>query len=469
MKIPPIDLNMALDEACRRDFETFSARVFDHLNPRAKNHVNWSTHTLHWHLDLVRRGEVRRLKIAMPPRTGKSIATSVAFVAYMHGLDPRKKFICVSYSQELATKLHNDYRRIIKSDWYKRIFPRTRIDGKDTDDRVELVGGGTRIATSVGGTLTGLGADIIIIDDPLKAGDAMSDAKRNAVNEWFSAACYSRLNDPKSGAIILVSQRLHMNDLFGYLDGPEWTKLTLPAVSQETKDHPISDYNEYCYAKGEVLNPARETLQMLEWRREEMGSDAFSAQYLQQPVPPGGATFKRDWIMRYDQLPTPQKSDEWIQAWDCASKDGLASDYTCCTTWMKRGGVFYLVDVFRERVDFPTLRRQATRLARKYKPRMVLVEDTSVGPALTRELRLADINVRAVNVRDPKTVRAGVQALKFEGGRVYLPRQAPWLRAYEDELLAFPQGHHDDQVDSTCLALAYERGTAKTVTSSYPI
>lgn len=469
MVLSPADQLAIVNAISRVDFESFSARVFAHLHPDRPYHRNWSTKTLHWHLDQIRQG-LRRLIIAMPPRTGKSLATSVALVAYLHGLDPTLKVICASYNQELATTLHNDYRRIIKSAWYKHLFPKTRIEGKDTDTHVQLVGGGMRYATSVGGPLTGLGADVIIIDDPLKADDAMSDTMRDRVNSWFSRVMYSRLNDKMKGTIIIVGQRLHMNDLIGHVSGPRWSSLTLPAIAQESRVFPISDNNEHLYRKGEVLDPARETLQKLEEQREKMGSDIFSAQYLQQPVPEGGAMFKRNWIMRYDQPPRPEKGDEIIQAWDCASSEGVMSDYSCCTTWMKRGGLYYLLHVFRGRVDFTTMLKKAIELATSYKPRMVIIEKSSVGPALASQLkRGAGISATTITVRDHKTVRASAQTAKFESGSVYLPKHATWLLAYEDELFAFPGGTHDDQVDATTLALAYERTTAKTTTSFCPV
>lgn len=458
-----------LDVICRTDFESFGAKVFSHLYPGTPYHQNWHTQSLHYHLGDVGRGAYNRLIVAMPPRSGKSIAASVALPAFIHGHDPTKQIICASYAGELAVKLHNDYRKIVTSAWYRRMFPRTCIAArKDTESYVELSAGGTRVATSVGGTLTGLGADVIIIDDPLKASDAFSDAKRQTVNDWFGSSLLSRLNDKKTGAIIVVSQRLHMDDLIGFLlsSTKGWEVLVLPAIASEDLKIWIGDNQYHTYRQGDVLHPERETLAMLEMLRQSMGSDLFAAQYLQEPVPPGGAMFKRSWVLRYDQLPRPEPGDEILQSWDTASKEGLANDWSVCTTWLKREGLFYLFDVFRQRIDYPKLRSAAVRLAELHRPRMVLIEDASVGAALIPELRRAGLNVRAINAREPKQVRAAVQAYKFEGGRVYLPKQAPWLRDFEDELFAFPGGKYDDQVDSMVHALTDGPSTARTTTTT---
>jgi len=458
-----------LDIVCRRDFESFGALVFDHLNPGTIYLPNWHTKSLHYHLGDVGRGTYNRLIVAMPPRSGKSIAASVALPAFIHGHHPARRVICVSYAQELAVKLQNDYRKVLDSTWYRRMFPRTRIARrKDTESYVELTAGGTRVATSTGGTLTGLGADIIIIDDPLKASDAFSDAKRQSVNEWFGSSLLSRLDDKKAGAIIVVSQRLHMDDLIGNLlsTSTGWERLVLPAIASWNQKIWTGDNQFHWYRKGEVLHPERETAEMLENLRRNMGSDLFAAQYLQRPVPPGGNMFKRKWVLRYDHMPRPEPGDEILQSWDTASKEGLANDWSVCTTWLKRGGLFYLLDVFRERVDYPKLRSAAIRLAEQHRPRFVMIEDASVGTALISDLRRSGLNVRAIPARESKQVRAAVEAAKFEGGRVYFPNRAPWLRDFEDELFAFPGGKYDDQVDSMVHALTEGRPPVKMTTST---
>jgi hypothetical protein len=170
-----------------------------------------------WQLDRVRRGEIRRLIINMPPRSLKSIAASVAFPSFVLGHDPSRRIICVSYSGDLAKKHSNDFRAVLESAWYRSIFPHTRIGPfKNSETEIELMARGFRLATSVGGTLTGRGGEIIIIDDPLKPDDALSEVKRSAANNWFTNTLLSRLDDKRTGAIVVVMQRVHIDDLTGF-------------------------------------------------------------------------------------------------------------------------------------------------------------------------------------------------------------------------------------------------------------
>lgn len=467
-----VDDARALRAILRSDFESFCRHVFNHLNPGTEFLPNWHVKSICWHLDQIGRGYYPRLLMTMPPRSGKSIAGSVAFPAWLHGHDPGLHIICASYAQELATKLQNDYRKVVTSKWYQALFPQTRISPrKDTEAYLELTAGGSRIATSIGGTLTGLGADVIIIDDPLKAGDAYSEARREGVNTWYSSTLLSRLNDKQNGRIVLISQRLHMNDLVGHVLAKEepWETLVLPAIAPTDLDISVGDDRLYRFRKGAALHPAREPLAVLEALRREMGGDLFSAQYLQEPVPPGGSMFKRQWIQRYDPTPRQEHGDEVIQSWDTASKDGPANDWSVCTTWLRKDGCHYLLHVFRDRVDYPALRTSALQLGDRFKPRLTLIEDAGVGIALRTELRRAGLNTRAVTPRTSKEARASVQAAVFEGGRVFFPRQAPWLSELEAELFAFPGSRHDDQVDSISQALEYQRSRVISRTIAVPI
>lgn len=464
------DLYMArvLEAATRQDFVTFIQRGFRELHSGTALVGNWHIVAIAWHLEQIRIGTINRLIISMPPRSLKSIIASVAFPAFVHGRDPTKKFICVSYAQTLAAKHHNDYRALVRSRFYRQLFPNTQINtAKDSEGETTLTAGGMRMATSVGGTLTGRGADIIILDDPLKADDAMSDAKRQAANEWYGSSLVSRLNDKNTGAIVIISQRLHMDDLIGFVcssNTGEWEILELPAIADSDRQVNIGDDKYHLYRKGQVLQPDREPLAVLEKLRNTMGSDTFSAQYQQAPVPPGGAMFKRAWVKRYDRVPQAQTGDEIIQSWDTASKDGPSNDWSVATTWLKRDGLYFLLDCFRKRLDYPALRHAAIDLGRRYDPHMVLVEDAGIGTALIADLRSAELNSIGVQVNRSKEARASVESAKFEGGRVYFPNRAPWLDELEHELFAFPGSKHDDQVDSIAQALGYASPRNKTTT-----
>src|ERR1700722_3837240 len=202
-----------LEALLRSDFRAFVHKAFATLCVGQRYINTWHIEAIALQLERVRRGEIRRLIINMPPRSLKSIMTSVAFPAFLLGHDPTQRIICVSYSGDLAKKHANDFRALVEALWYRNLFPGARIGRKDSETEIELTARGFRLATSVGGTLTGRGAQLLVIDDPLKPDDATSEAKRNAANEWFRTTLMSRLDDKRTGSIVIVMQRVHMDDL----------------------------------------------------------------------------------------------------------------------------------------------------------------------------------------------------------------------------------------------------------------
>jgi hypothetical protein len=272
------------------DFPAFVHKTFQTLTPGQIFVPVWHMRALAYQLGRIRKGEIKRLIVNMPPRSLKSITASVAFPAFVLGHDPTRRIICASYSGELASKHSNDFRAVMNSAWYRTIFPQAQIGKyKDSETEIELTQRGFRLSTSVGGTLTGRGGEIIIIDDPLKPIDALSDVKRAAASEWFSNTVISRLDDKRSGAIIIVMQRVQLDDLTGFVLGQsdEWTVLTLPAIAEQAETIQVSEKEVHHRRPGDVLSPEREPLATLQQLRLQLGSDLFSAQYQQTPVPPG--------------------------------------------------------------------------------------------------------------------------------------------------------------------------------------
>ena len=362
----------------------------------------------------------------------------------------------MSYSIELAKKLANDFRAIVESDWYRRIFPGTRIGRfKNTETEIEFTERGYRLAVSVQGTLTGRGGDLIIIDDPIKPTDALSEPTRNSVNQWYLNTLLSRLDNKATGRIVIVMQRVHVEDLTGFvLDGPEEsTVLKLPAIGLVRESIPIGPERFHERLPGEVLWPGREPRSVLERYRLQLGSDVFSAQYQQEPMPPEGAMIKRQWVQRYDTPPARTAGSRVIQSWDTASKGGPENDWSVCTTWRFQDGLHYLLHVERGRYDYPELKKRAQALAQQYNPTKLLIEDTGTGSALVQELRL-ELSAIAVKPTADKIARMSAESAKFEAGLVYFPKHAPWLADLEAELFSFPGSRHDDQVDSISQALA---------------
>src|SRR5712671_2488658 len=231
-----------LQALLRNDFRAFVERVFLTLTPGQTFIRSWHLEAIAYQLERVRRGETKRLIINMPPRSLKSIMASVAFPAFILGLDPSRRIICASYSGELAKKHSNDFRAVLESPWYRSAFRETRVGPfKNNETEIELTARGFRLATSVGGTLTGRGGNIIIVDDPLKPDDAFSETRRTGANQWFTNTLLSRLDDKRTGAIVIVMQRVHMDDLTGFLlsQSEEWEVLSLPAIAESEEVTPL--------------------------------------------------------------------------------------------------------------------------------------------------------------------------------------------------------------------------------------
>ena len=444
----------SIDALLRRDFVSFIAKTFHTLMPNASLRVNWHIYALAYHLELVRLGKIKRLIINLPPRSLKSITASIALPAYLLGRDPTKRLLAISYNLPLAAKHASDFRTVVNSAWYQRIFPLTRPE-RDSELDFVTTRNGFRRATSVEATLTGLGCDIALLDDPQSAMDAASRSGRQRAWEWFGANFPMRLDDKKTGAIVIVTQRLHIDYLVGMVlrSSEPWTVLRLPAIAEREEEIQIGDNKYHVRQVGDVMHAEREPLSVLEPIRN-MNAEQFAAQYQQAPFLPGGAIIKRDWVRCYDVLPVRNSSSIVVQSWDCASKGGDANDWCACTTWLIHDRKYYLMHVLRERLDYPTLRARAIAHARTQSANKIVVEDADIGRGLVQELKAAGLPVVAVRPEGSKTTRMQIQSAKFQAGLVLLPRQAPWLPDYQAELFAFPHAPFDDQVDSTSQALA---------------
>ena len=333
--------------ALRTDFATFVHHCVLTLQPGRPFQKNWHLDAIAYALEQVRKGKIRRLIINLPPRYLKSVMASVAFPMFVLGHDPTRKIFCISYGTELAAKHAADSRTIFETPRFHQAFPNLKIK-RSADSNLYTSRGGFRIATSVNATLTGLGGDIFIIDDPIKALDAQSEPQRNNVNTWFSNTLLPRLDDKKTGAIIVVMQRVHNDDLTGYLlerFGDEWTVLSLPAIAEADEKIPIGDGKFYERKAGGALHPERESEEVLKQVRREVGPDVWAAQYQQMPSPPGGTMIKRAWLRYYDS--TPATRGKILQSWDTAAKGGANNAFSACTTWLVANQHWYLLDAMR--------------------------------------------------------------------------------------------------------------------------
>ncbi len=330
-------------------------------------------------------------------------------------------------------------------------------DGVRRDKNAELnyvtTRQGYRYSTSVGGTLTGRGGNLIIVDDPIKPEEAMSEATRSTVNNWFDSTLYTRLDSKRDDVIILIMQRLHMDDLAGYvMQRDQWTHLNLPAIAETEQRIQIGNDEFHTRKAGDILHQERESQKDLEKAKATVGSFNFSAQYQQCPVPPEGEIIKWGWFQFFDACPARVTNDRIIQSWDTASKAKELSDYSVCTSWLVQENRYYLFDVLREKLDYPSLKRRVFEHSIRHDANSVLIEDKCSGTSLIQDIKQEN----TFGIPDPigilpegdKITRMSAQSAKIEAGQVYLPKQAPWLGDLQAELLQFPRGRHDDQVDS---------------------
>lgn len=459
-----VDDKAALKALIRSDFSYFIRKVFNTVSPGDEYLHNWHIEAIAYQLKRVIEGETRRLIITIPPRHLKSISASVALPAYLMGHDPTQRTICVSYAQDLATQFSLDTRRVMESDWYRECFPNTRLSKhKNTQDLIQLTKGGSRRATSVGGTLTGVGGDILIIDDPHKADEAESDAKRQKTVDWYPQTASTRLNDPSTGKIILVQQRFHEQDLAGtLLEAGGWEHLNLPAIAESEENIAIGPDAFHHRLVGDALHPERMSKEELEQKAKEMGKRAFAGQYQQRPAPADGDIIRLEWFKSYEHEPEECIGDRILQSWDAAYTINQSSDYSVCITFLYQAHQIYILDVYREKMEFPELKTFIPEHADRWKAEKIVLETTGTGGPLIQELRKqhgfnGHEKYWSHTPKEDKKTRVMRTMDLLSSGRIHLPQNAPWLDDFRRELLTFPNGKHDDQIDALSQGLMLVR------------
>jgi predicted phage terminase large subunit-like protein len=437
------------------DLMAFTEFGFGVVRPGIPFKSNWHLEAITEKLSQVASGEVRRLIITLPPRTLQSLCASVALPAWFLGHYPWERVVVVSYSDFLARTHANDFRLLVNHPIYQATFPAMCLQ-RDTDREITTTQRGKRIATSIDGTLTGLGGNLIIIDDPIKPGDAMSESVRARVIDWYRSTLLSRGDAKAETRIVVVMQRVHQNDLVGYLqEQGGFDVLNLPAIAQRNETFDLGDGRTYIRRKGELLHPEHEPANALIELKRNMGPIAFSAQYQQSPIPPGGRIIKRKWLTTYDNIQY-QAGDRIIMSWDIALSETEAGDYSACVVLLRRGEVFYILEVVRGRFTFEALKRKVMEVKQRYGSATLLIEDSPISRGLIQSLREQLANVTPYRPATDKWARAIAQSDLFAGGSVRLPRRAEWHEEFIAELLGFP-GRHDDQVDALTQGLAWGR------------
>lgn len=396
-----------------------------------------------------------RLIITMPPRSGKSELVSRRFPAFALGRNPELQIIATSYSSDLSQRFNRDVQRVIDDEKYFDLFPNTRLSNSRvrtdsrgsyirTSDLFEIVGhAGAYRSCGVGGGITGQGADILIIDDPIKdRAQAGSKTIRDSIWDWYTSTAYTRLSP--GGGVIVMATRWHTDDLIGRLiqrmgEGDTFRIVNYPA---------IAEHDELHCKTGEALHPERYPLSTLLQIQKTIGSRDWEALYQQHPVPDGGALFKLEWFRRWTATSLPPEFDHTLMSWDMTFKDSKNSDYVVGQVWGKKGPNFYLLDQVRGQWDFVKTKEMVRVLAHKW-PRVVrkLVEDKANGSAVISELKSTVSGFVPITPTESKEARASSVTPYFEAGNVFIPEDsaAPWVPHYVSELLEFPAGSHDDQ------------------------
>jgi predicted phage terminase large subunit-like protein len=440
-----VNRNAELVAVTRNDFEAFFEKVFGQLNPSTKYVTNWHVSVIAHALERCRRGELTRLVILLPPRQLKSTIVSVALPAYILGLNPSARIICASYGQQLAVDLSNNTRKILFAPWYQEAFPKTKMGPSDTQNYFATTEGGYRFATTLGGAMTGLGADFIILDDPQKASDMVYENSRNEAKILLDNTVYSRFNDPKTGVLIIVMQRLHEDDLIGHvMQADGWEVIKIPIRAEEDLHYQMSN-NVHCrFNKGNFLQPKLFDQKEFDDLRNRMGTANFYAQYQQSPVPPAGNLFDWKW---FRPAPDPPEFSEVVMSLDVAATKA-AGNYSAVTVWGHRDRNWYLMAAHRYQYELPEVRKRLLRFDEHYRPDLIVIDGIGVGRGLVQELRSEGKKHIHDTKGDGKIGDAESVAPMIEGGRVFYLPDAPGLAAFRDEVIAFPKGKYNDQVDS---------------------
>jgi predicted phage terminase large subunit-like protein len=398
------------------------------------------------HLEDLLSGKIKKLAIITPPRHGKTTLGNVIAPAFALGKNPAETIITVSYGGELSETFGRRVRNILGDPAFAEVFPACKLSPDSAAAyRFTTTAGGEYNATGRGGPITGKGASLLILDDLVKdSSEANSETICRGIIEWLQHVCFTRLTP--QGRVLAIATRWSERDPMGWiLQQAGWTVLHLPAFAESAAD-PLGR------EVGQALWPSHYPVEALDAIRGDVGPRVFQCLYQGNVSASQGTIFKRDWFQHYQQR--PERFKKIVQSWDTAFKAGATNDYSVCATFGETESGFYLLALYRAKVEFPELKRQVALQADLWRPSEIYVEDKASGQSLVQELKLAtSYPVIAVKIDRDKETRASAVTGYFESGRVLFPEGAPWLSDLEDELASFPGGLHDDQVDAISQAL----------------
>ena len=468
-------------ERAARSLREFVRQAWHVIEPSALFVPGFHIDAIIDHLEAVTRGDIRNLLINVPPRHMKSLLVSVFWPAWEWIRWPERRWLHSSYAATLSIRDSVKCRRLIESPWYRarwgHVF--TLTGDQNAKTRFDNNRSGYRLSTSVGGAVTGEGGDRIVCDDPHNVADVASDAVRKNAIDWWDIAMSTRVNDPKTSAMVIVMQRCHQRDLSGHLlEKGNFEHLCLPAEYEGPGRVTSIGFSDPRTEHGELLWGDRFGPQEIEDLKISLGTYGAAGQLQQRPSPAGGGIFKRHWF-RYFQprgmnlppvevrlpdgtltlipaIEAPYHADEQAQSWDCTFKDLDTSDYVVGQLWARVGPHFLLGDQFRARTDCPGTVKAIHAMTDKWRGTMaILIEDKANGSAVIQMLSHEIPGLLPVNPQGGKIARAQAVSPLIEAGNIYLPHPAwaPWVNDFIEECVQFPNGAHDDQVDAMTQAL----------------
>jgi len=432
-----------------KDFLLFVEWAFAYLHPGQTLAMNWHLETL---AELARQivdREIRRVMVALPPRSLKSFVFSVCLPAYLLGRNPSLHILCASYGATLARQLSDDCRKLMESDWYAYAFPNTKLN-KNTEPLLKTTANGSRRAASAEGGITGLGGNVIIADDIVDTNDAHNLKVHQDRTDWFFRTLLTRLNRPNESSVIVIGQRLHVDDPMARIARNfEMDVLAIPAIAQVDRTFDLGGGRSHTFRADEVLHEALLNREELNARKRAMGPADFSAQYLQDPLPDGGGALDFSIHKRFE---TPPKNLLIFQSWDVARTPG-GGDYTVGIKFGYDEDKYYMLDVYRVQYDVTQVIQFVKHKMTTDKPAWSIIETAdgsgdAVHRMLTREYGFN--NISRSHPKKSKEHRFYEIVHMIEAGDVLIPASAPWLPAYRNEYMAFPNNGtgHDDQLDA---------------------
>jgi predicted phage terminase large subunit-like protein len=431
------------------EFLAFAMKAFAYLNKGSDLGQDKYLKLLAERLARVAAGKIKRLVVSLPPRHFKTFMGSICLPAWILAHNPSAKIVILTYGQDLADKIAYAIRKILRSDWFEQAF-RTRLAKNRTKvmDFLTTDGGGVR-SLSIEGGVTGLGADYIIIDDPVEIKDCDNAKRLERIHNLFDNEIQTRLDRPKKGCIVIIAHRISENDLPGHvLQKGGWKHLKLPLIAMRSRTYDLGEGEVWERKKGELLRPDAFTKQDIQ-RLRCSKQPGFETLYQQNPGGRDRLSIKAEFFHAFSAADLPMGQSPVILSIEPGQKGGPTNSFSVIQAWAPKDGAHLLLDQWREQASYPEFRSQAWRFIRTYRPSAVLIEDTGQGPSLSSEIKPQNgMDLVLITPLGDKVERLRRHRRAIRSGLVRLPQGAAWHAEFISEATQFPYGPFDDQMDA---------------------